>query len=449
MHPSRREVIAAAFGAAAVALLRPGRLSGVAEASPYLTAALETAAWLRSVAIDQTAGRAWQMAPEASPEVVTNLYSGTPGVVLFHLELYAATHDDVWRDEAVRGADALVASLPDSASAYGAAGLYTGIAGIAFTLAETARICGTERHREAALSALRMLHDAAQSAGAGVAWSKVNDIISGTAGTTLFLLWAAHHLEHAPSRDLAQRAGRRLLEIGDRVEHGIDWPMSPDVARRMPNFSHGTAGVAYTLARLHEETGDSVFLDGALGGAEYLTSIARTEDGAFKVHHHDGDGEDLFYLSWCHGPAGTARLFHQIERVTGDAAWSGWVRRCALGIQMSGVPETRSEGFWNNVSQCCGNAGVSTFFLDLYRAGGHSADATFARRTTADLLARATREEDTLRWIQAEHRVRPDEVLAQTGYMQGASGLGTLLLYHHAIEHGRPPAIILPDSPFV
>jgi lantibiotic modifying enzyme len=417
--------------------------------NPHLDAALETAAWLRSVAIDEKGGHAWPMVPESSGEIVTNLYSGTPGVVLFHLELYAATHDAAWRDEAVRGADALTAALPESASADGAAGLYTGIAGIAFTLAETARLCGTERHREAALRAVRLLHDAARPMGAGVAWGNVNDIISGTAGTSLFLLWAAHHLEHPPARDLAVRAGKRLLETGDRVEHGIDWAMSPDFARRMPNFSHGTAGVAYTLARLHEETGERAFLDGALSGAEYLISIARTEDGAFKLRHHDGDGENLFYLSWCHGPAGTARLFHQLGRVTGDAAWPGWVRRCALGIQQSGVPETRSDGFWNNVSQCCGNAGVSTFFLDLHRTGGHSSDVTFARRTTADLLARATREAGRLRWVQAEHRVRPTEVLAQTGHMQGASGLGTLLLYHHASEQGRAPAIVLPDSPFV
>jgi lantibiotic modifying enzyme len=448
MYPTRRELIAAAFGAAAAALMKPARSWGSELTSPHLDAALETAAWLRSVAIDETAGRVWPMVPETSRDVVTNLYSGTPGVVLFHLELYAATRADVWRAEAVRGADALTASLPQSASADGAAGLYTGIAGIAFTLAETARICGTERHRAAALRAVQLLHEAARPMGQGVAWSNVNDIISGTAGTTLFLLWAARHLEHAPSRDLAVRAGHRLLENGDRVEHGIDWAMTPEFARRMPNFSHGTAGVAYTLARLHAETGERAFLDGALGGAEHIISIARTEDGAFKLRHHDGDGENLFYLSWCHGPAGTARLFHQLGHVTGDTAWPGWVRRCALGIQASGVPETRTEGFWNNVSQCCGNAGVSTFFLDLHRTGGKSADATFARRTTADLLSRATRTEGRLRWVQAEHRVRPVEVLAQTGYMQGASGLGSLLLHHHASEQGRPPAIVLPDSPF-
>ena len=31
--------------------------------------------------------------------------------------------------------------------------------------------------------------------------------------------------------------------------------------RLMPNFSHGTAGIAYFLARLYEETHDKAFLD--------------------------------------------------------------------------------------------------------------------------------------------------------------------------------------------
>jgi hypothetical protein len=51
-------------------------------------------------------------------------------------------------------------------------------------------------------------------------------------------------------------------------------------------------------------------------------------------------------------------------------------------------------------------------------------------------------------WIQAEHRVRPDLLVAQTGYMQGAAGIGMLLLHLEAFEKGRGAEIILPDSPF-
>jgi len=72
----------------------------------------------------------------------------------------------------------------------------------------------------------------------------------------------------------------------------------------------------------------------------------------------------------------------------------------------------------------------------------------FARRMTADLLRRATKEGDGLKWIQAEHRVRPEFLQAQTGLMQGAAGIGLALLHLDATERDRPARITLPDSPF-
>jgi hypothetical protein len=45
--------------------------------------------------------------------------------------------------------------------------------------------------------------------------------------------------------------------------------------------------------------------------------------------------------------------------------------------------------------------------------------------------------------------VRPDLLVAQTGFMQGAAGVGTFLLHLDAHGRGREPRIVLPDSPFV
>ena len=53
-----------------------------------------------------------------------------------------------------------------------------------------------------------------------------------------------------------------------------------------------------------------------------------------------------------------------------------------------------------------------------------------------------------MKWIQAEHRTRPDLVIAQTGLMQGAAGIGLALLRWDAFENGRTPAIRLIDSAF-
>ena len=64
------------------------------------------------------------------------------------------------------------------------------------------------------------------------------------------------------------------------------------------------------------------------------------------------------------------------------------------------------------------------------------------------LLSKATRDRSGMRWVQAEHRVKPELLVAQTGYMQGAAGIGTLLLHLAEFEQGKQPALRLPDNPF-
>ena len=226
------------------------------------------------------------------------------------------------------------------------------------------------------------------------------------------------------------------------------WAMDPKFPRRMPNFSHGTAGISYFLAATYKATGDRKYLDAALGGAKYLQAIAKTEGDMCLIRHNEPDGMDLFYLGWCHGPVGTSRLWYQLAKTTGDKAWMEWVFKSARALQKSGIPESQTPGFWNNVSQCCGSAGVAQFFLDLYGATKEGAYLQFSKKMSADLLARGTRDAQGLRWVQAEHRVRPELLIAQTGYMQGAAGIGMWLLRLDAAEQNRQAFVKFPDSPW-
>jgi hypothetical protein len=142
-------------------------------------------------------------------------------------------------------------------------------------------------------------------------------------------------------------------------------------------------------------------------------------------------------------------LFFRLSEITHDERWRDLIRRAARATIASGVPEQQSPGYWNNISQCCGNAGVADFFLDLHRTFGDPSYLAFSRRVTADTMRRATDDADGLRWVQAEHRVKPELLVAQTGFMQGAAGVGTLLLHLDAFERGARPSIAFPDTPFV
>ena len=415
---------------------------------PLLDEARQVAAWLRHVAVKTDDGLAWAMTPGAAKaQPIANLYSGSAGVVLFFLELHNATGDAADLATARAGADWLAAQVVREKQA----GLYTGLAGIGFTLTETWKATKDPRYRDAANRVLDAVKANAQHAGDGVEWSPVTDIISGTAGTGLYLLSAARDLNRADARELAAAAGRRLVAQATPAEGGLKWAMTPAKPTRLyPNFSHGTAGIAYFLATLHQETKDRAFLEPALAGARYLLKIARTDGDQCLVFHHEpeADGLDLFYLGWCHGPAGTARLFHRLAMVTGDRDWKTWVERAARGISASGIPERQTPGFWNNVGQCCGSASVGDFFLSYHQQTGDRNALVFARRVTEQILAKATRDATGTRWIHAEHRVQPDNVAAQTGWMQGAAGIGAWLLRLDGFDQKRPLRIVLPDSPF-
>lgn len=123
----------------------------------------------------------------------------------------------------------------------------------------------------------------------------------------------------------------------------------------------------------------------------------RERDGCL-IFRHQPDATDLYYLSWCHGPAGTARLFYRLHRPTGDPEWAEWMQRLARGVLASGIPETATPGFWNNLGQCCGSAGVAEFFLALHQVTGKPDYLAFAKRMTAQLLGRATVDGTGRRW---------------------------------------------------
>lgn len=413
-------------------------------APTYRDAAMEAARWIRTSAVQSDHGTVWPADPRDPKSVNNTLYTGTPGVLLFFLEAYRSTGDQSFLKNVRGGADHLLAILANEKES----GLYVGVAGIGFALTETFKTTGDSKYRQGAVRCAQLLGERAKKAGKGIEWNETTDIIAGGAGIGLFLLSAGRELKEPAFRDLGIQAGYRLIELGIREESGLKWKMSPSFARLMPNFSHGTAGIAYFLATLYQETKRREFLDAAIAGVQYLRAIAKTDGESCLVFHNEPDGKDLYYLGWCHGPVGTARLFYRLYQITGDRGWMDSVKQFARGVIKSGIPEQQTPGFWNNVSQCCGSAGVAEFFLSLHRVTGDRTYLEFSRRVAAQLLAKATLDRDGMRWVQAEHRVRPELLVAQTGYMQGAAGIGMLFLHLEAFQRSKKPSIIFPDSPF-
>ena len=428
-----------------VAVVRSVRMDTGIQARICLEPALAVGSWLESVAIETDEGKKWAADPENPGAAATDLYSGMGGVILFFVELYRSTEETSYLAEAESGADYLLAQLPAESSPGASAGLYTGFAGVGYVLEEVYKATDRAKYHAGAKHCLDLLESSGEKIGEGVQWGKVTDIISGGAGIGLYLLYAHQETGEERAKALAEQAGRRLLELGTAENDGLKWRMDPDSDMMMPNFAHGTAGISYFLARLHRATGEPEFLDGALAGGRYLQSITNEEG---LIFHHVPGGEDLFYLGWCHGPVGTGRLYYELWRQTKDERWREALVKASRGVMESGIPQVRTEGFWNNVSQCCGSAGVADYFLYLFENTQQQDYVRFGFYMIADMLDRATRDETGMRWIQAEHRTQPELLVAQTGYAQGAAGIGLAILHWDAFYQNRQRSIRLPDSPF-
>lgn len=418
--------------------------------SSYLSVALKAEQWLQSMRLDKDNQElAWRTVQD-SKLVSTDLYSGTSGIVLFYLELFTVTKDSTYLQKAEQGLQYIISTTPETWRP-DKIGLYTGACGLAFVTNEFYRISGKSLYQKHSRLLLERVQTMIQQD--FVHTFLANDIMSGYAGIGLTMLYASKYNVLPDALKIASSIGNVLLSralqvTGEKNSSSLRWSMyMSDTARKayLPNFSHGTAGVCYFLAQLYETTKERRFLDAALKGASHLASI--TNDSGW-IYHAEPTGKDRYYLSWCHGPAGTARLYYKLFTITGDTVWKQKIVVAARAMMQCGIPTKKTSGYWNNVGFCCGDAGVVSFFLHLYQQFGSKEYQVFSNEVLSHLLQSASVQNSGLAWIHAENRRQPSFVYAQTGFMQGASGIGWTLLQAHLATQHKMPQILLPDNPF-
>ena len=434
------------------------------QTSSDLDVALAAESWIDSLAVDTEAGVVWARTPKKRTQARHSLYLGSAGIALFYAELFRATGNETHLKQAKRAAEDLAAYIKQKDKFL--CSIFEGWASYVFVFNEIADATGDDAFRDMAIHCLDRLHASSVERGNGIAWvepmpfsdihgfegeREIYDLTVGAAGAGLVMIYAHEHGLHDSALAWAQKVADRLLEVAEPTEQGMTWGLMNDMPFQFtaPNFAHGGAGVAYFLARLYEHCPNTAYLDAAIAGARHLQAIAHRCDGGGHLIYHTAEGDqDRFYLGQCHGPAGTARLFYVLSHVTKDPSWDAWGHSLMEGLMQTGIPETRTDGLWNNVSQCCGDAGIGDYALFLYRQTGETNYLAFAERIAAGLRDRAEPIGDGLCWPQAEHRARPDFIEAQSGYMQGAAGIGSFFLHLHGVKNQSSIKIAFPDSPY-
>jgi hypothetical protein len=142
------------FGVMLVSLAAAVMLAA-ASSSPaaLMRAATDAARWIDASAVRSDRGVVWPADPADPTTTLTNLYSGSTGVVLYYLELHHATGQRAYLERARAGADYLLAGLKEEKDT----GLYTGLAGIGFTLGEVASATKDTKYRDGARQVVDLL----------------------------------------------------------------------------------------------------------------------------------------------------------------------------------------------------------------------------------------------------------------------------------------------------
>ncbi|MFO0981344.1 MAG: lanthionine synthetase LanC family protein [Planctomycetota bacterium] len=244
--------------------------------------------WIARQAIASTEHDDTVVFPEAAGKGVqgAQIYGGTAGVLLF-LENAAAVLDDA-RARALADAatNGLLAARSKTASGAltwitrampeGATSLYLGDAGIGQAFLTRARLRGDEDALATAVEVADSIIARGKKSDDQLSWDRQVDIIFGAAGTVLFLLdlgeetkeprfveaarAAAHWLIQQAVAEPGEDAGRRLLSWRTQMAFGMPYV----------NFSHGTAGVAYALARVAGAAHDQDCARAAHAGAAWV-----------------------------------------------------------------------------------------------------------------------------------------------------------------------------------
>jgi lantibiotic modifying enzyme len=388
--------------------------------------------WIASVAVAADGGLGWL----EDGALADDLYSGTAGVLLGCAEAEAAGLGPPHVAAGARGRllslarhGPGVATMPDD-------GMFSGWAGVAVALRAWSDATGDPAAGEAAAQVTRQIAGRVMQAPPDPL--RYTDVISGDAGLLLVLIADDSDV----SVQAAQILGGRLADAAEPFPEGLHWRMAAGWERIMPGFSHGTAGAAYALAAAGRALHRGDLVDVAIRGAEAILGAGDQPGGwAVPLLIPPRPDRPAVNYGWCHGPAGTARLFVLLDGIDPQPRWQHAIDASLQALRDSRLPARLYPGYWDNLARCCGTAGVGQFLLDRYQATGDTALLDWAGVLAADVVARTLTTAPGVSWSNTEHTRTPPGLAPEPGFMQGAAGIAGWLSRLHALRT-RPGSLV-------
>lgn len=396
---------------------------------------------------------------EVSDDAVNlSQYGGSSGALYYYLGLYEITKDEKYKELVLKAADYLNKNWKkqkkiarDSFDFKGIEySFYLGIASVGTILSKVYEAFKREEDKNTIIEITNEIINGADKTEAGFSWSHDKSPLAG-GGTVLYLYKIYELLKDENILIAANKGADEIIAEAIKDERGgYAWTSYAHPNQtRVPNFECGTAGIGYVLAVAYEISNDEKYLNAAKEAAKHIKAIAVKQGDGFLVPWHDNpDEKTIFYVSTCHGPAGTSRLFYQLYKDTKDSQYLDDIESLYKGVRHIGVPERQSAGYWNTVGICCGTAGVVQFFINYYIITGRSDVKEAAELAGSILLGQKEKQDKGVAWPLAFERVKPQNLSRGISYAAGASGVGVALIQLYLLLEDKYKWIRLFDDPY-
>ena len=244
--------------------------------------------------------------PLANKALGPEIYDGTSGIAYFLSCLYDYTKKEDYHRTAE---GAVNHSLSHIGKIYSTNrfGFYDGCVGIAYVATKLAFKLDNDLLLNRAISILKNLSKDTKT-------EHFMDVISGNAGAIPALLEMYDVLREQTLYDLAVNLGNELLQFAVKDSSGWSWDHRANgiesAEHNLTGFSHGAAGIAYSLLELFRKTDNSKYRLAAEEGFKYenqwfnrtlnnwpdfrpVQQIRKKRPGMFN-----------YAMAWCHGAPG-------------------------------------------------------------------------------------------------------------------------------------------------
>jgi len=400
----------------------------------YLAAARAVGDRLEALAIRDDLKATWlglDLLDEQHPSVVplgVDLYDGLPGVALFLAYLGSVTAVERYSALARGALSTLRTQLDQMKGRLPMIGGYCGWGGIVYALTHLGALWEEPGLIDEAEQVVDLLPDL-------VAQDEEFDVISGSAGCIGSLLNLHCLRPGSKAMAAAVLCGERLHDRAVPMPEGAGKAVRARGARRpLAGFSHGAAGMAWSLLHLARAAGEPRFRTTALEMMRYERSLFSAQASNWldlrdwvveKCRPGDPEPCQVF---WCHGAPGIGLARLDVLGEVDDAEIRAEIE--------TALRTTVQSGFGYNHSLCHGDLGNLELLLHAHRlAGGQALDEEVERAASRIV---SSIERDGWRCGNPRNVESP-------GLLTGLAGIGYGLL--RLADEGRVPCALLLSPP--